>query len=142
MDANIPVEQVNVITPILPPKKPGTLTALAIMTLISGILNIIGGASATIAIVLGTLGIGLLCAPITILPLILGIFEILYAVKLLPDPIKATKPSQALAIIQIITILFGNVYTLVVGILALVFYSQDEVKNYFAWINPQAIDQE
>jgi hypothetical protein len=139
MDANVPNELVNNNEPIVPPQKPGTITAIAIMTLISGILNIIGGASATIAIVLGTLGIGLLCAPLTILPLILGIFEILYAVKILPDPIKAKKPSQTLAIIQIITILFGNVYTLVVGILALVFYGQDEVKNYFAWIETRNI---
>lgn len=117
------------------PTKPGTVTAIAVMTLVNGILNILWALGLTVTVVLGTLGIGLLCAPLTILPLVLGIFEIIYGVRLLANPPEPMQPSQVIAILEICCILFGNVISLVVGILALVFYSQPEVKGYFAALN-------
>jgi hypothetical protein len=75
--------------------------------------------------------------PIGLLPLILGIFEILYAVKLLADPPRPVQPSQTIAILEICCILFGNIISLVVGILALVFYNDPDVKAYFERINGQ-----
>jgi hypothetical protein len=116
-------------------QKPGMVTAISIMTLINGIMNIMYGLGFTAAIVLGTLGIGLLCAPITILPAALGIFEILYAVKLLANPPRPVRPSQTIAILEICCIVTGNIVSTVVGILALVFYSDTSVKTYFAGIN-------
>ncbi|PIZ25611.1 MAG: hypothetical protein COY47_05010, partial [Chloroflexi bacterium CG_4_10_14_0_8_um_filter_57_5] len=81
------VENLPVLPPISPlPQKPGMVQAIAIMTLVNGILNILYSLSLTGGIVLGTIGVGLLCAPITILPAVLGIFEILYATKILPNP--------------------------------------------------------
>jgi len=125
----------------LPPgsyaEKPGMVTTVMILTLISGILNILLALGLTATIVLGTFGIGLLCAPITILPGILGIFEILYAVKLMSNPPQPVVPSQALAIMEICMILFGNIVSTVAGILALVFYNDITVKTYFAKINGQ-----
>jgi hypothetical protein len=115
--------------------KPGMVTALSIMTLLNGILNILWGLGVTVSIVLGTLGLGLLCAPITILPAILGVFEIVYAVKLLADPPKPVRPSSTIAILEIAAIVAGNVVSLVVGIVALVFYADVSVKGYFARIN-------
>jgi hypothetical protein len=120
-------------------QKPGMVTALTIMTLINGILNILYALGFTAAIVLGTFGIGLLCAPLTILPAILGIFEILYAVKLLSNPPQPVKPSQTLAVLEIVCIITGNVISMVVGILALVFYNDTSVKDYFARINSEMI---
>lgn len=117
------------------PQKPGMVQAIALMTLVNGILNIIYAFIATLLIIILTFGIGLLCAPITILPGILGIFEILYAVKILPDPIQPTKPNQTLAILEICAILTGNVVSLVIGILNLVFYNDEVVKAYFDSIN-------
>jgi hypothetical protein len=111
--------------------------AIAVMTLVNGILNILWGLGLTSGVVLGTLGIGLLCAPVTILPLILGIFEILYAVKILPNPIQRVQPNQTIAILEICMVLFGDFISLIVGILALVFYSDANVKGYFARINSQ-----
>lgn len=58
-----------------PIEKPGQVTAIIVLTLVSGITNILAALGWTFAIVLGTLGIGLLCAPITLLPGVLGIFE-------------------------------------------------------------------
>ena len=120
-------------------QKPGMVTALTIMTLINGILNILYALGFTAAIVLGTFGIGVLCAPLTILPVILGIFEILYAVKLLSNPPQPVKPSQTLAVLEIVCIITGNVISMVVGILALVFYNDTSVKDYFARINSEMI---
>ena len=115
--------------------KPGLVQTIAIMTLVNGILNILWGLGATGSIVLGTFGIGLLCAPVTILPLILGVFEIIYATKLLANPPQPVRPSQAIAILEICCILAGNVISLVIGILALVFYNDDAVKTFFTRIN-------
>jgi hypothetical protein len=116
-----------------PLTKPGQVTAIAVMTLVNGILNILTAIGLTATIVLGTFGVGLLCAPITITPAILGIFEILYAVKILPTPIqRGTKPATVLAILEICCILFGNIISLVIGILSLVFYNDTTVKEYYS----------
>lgn len=115
--------------------KPGMVQAIGIMTIINGILNILYGVGVTAAIVLGTFFVGILCAPVTILPAILGIFEILYALKLLANPPQPVKPSQTIAILEIVAVISGNVISAVVGVLALVFYSDADVKAYFARIN-------
>jgi hypothetical protein len=137
----LPVPPVPPVPP-LPPypvaqQKPGMVQAIAIMTLINGVLNILYGLGMTTAIVLGTLFIGIICAPLTILPVVLGIFEIVYAVKLLANPPQPVNPSQSIAICEIIAVLSGNFISLVVGILALVFYNDATVKAYFARINSQ-----
>jgi len=116
-------------------EKPGMVTALSIMVLFNGILNIVYSITITGLIVLGTFFLGIICAPLTVLPAVLGIFEILYAVKLLSNPPQPVRPSQALAILEICAILAGNVISVVVGILALVFYSDSSVKSYFKRIN-------
>ena len=133
------------VTPYVPPRplqygpgKPGMVQVIAIMTLINGILNILYGLSVTAAIVLGTFFVGILCAPVTILPVVLGIFEIIYAAKLIANPPQPVKPSQAIAILEIVAIVSGNVISAVVGVLALVFYADANVKAYFARLNGQA----
>ena len=120
------------------PLKPGSLTAVGALTLASGILNIIWALGLTCSIILGTLGIGVICAPITILPAILGVFEIIYASQLLSTPSQVKQPSQIIAVLQIACIIVGNILSVVVGILALIFYSQPDVQEYFAsFENPQ-----
>lgn len=115
--------------------KPGTVQAIAIMTLINGILNILWGGAATLGMLAGVFTICL--TPFTILPFVLGIFEIIYAAKLMYNPPQPVQPSQTIAILEICCILVGNVISLVVGILALVFYNDPQVKAYFARINGQ-----
>ena len=128
------MNQGSTFSPVANPK-PGTVTAIGVMTLVNGILNILWTLGLTVTVVLGSFGIGLLCVPVTILPLVLGIFEIIYAARLLSNPPGPTQPSQAIAIMEICCILVGNVFSLVVGILALVFYNQPEVQSYFASLN-------
>lgn len=134
------------VTPVTPPApaisdKPGMVTAVAVLTLISGIVNILWMLSIGVWILvagISTFGLGCLLLPVVIPPVVLGIFEIIYAAKLLPTPIKPTQPSQTLAILEIACILTGNIIPVVAGILALVFYGDERVKAYFARYGSQA----
>lgn len=116
-----------------PNQKPGLFTAIAVMTLTSGIINLFWGFIAS-ATALGTI-IGIVCLPITILPTILGVFEIIYAAKLMSAQPEPVKPSQSIAVFEILTFLIGNIFSMVVGILALIFYNDQSVKEYFAQVN-------
>ena len=116
-------------------EKPGMVTAIAVMTLVSGIINVIWGLTVGFGL---TVSIVLICvAPIAILPILLGVFEIVYAARLLTNPPQPVQPSQTIAILEICCFLIGNVFATVVGILALVFYNDPVVKMYFARINGQ-----
>jgi hypothetical protein len=114
-------------------QKPGLVTTIALMTLISGIINLFWGFVAS-ATALGTI-IGVICLPITVLPTILGIFEIIYAAKLLSAQPQPVQPSTSIAVFQILTFLMGNIFSMVVGILSLIFYNDLTVKQYFAQLN-------
>ena len=116
-----------------PGQKPGMVTAITIMTLVNGILNIMWGAGVSFGMLAGLVTI--ICIPITILPAVLGIFEIIYAAKLLATPPQPVQPSQTIAVLEICAIVAGNVISLIVGILALVFYNDPSVRAYFAWLN-------
>lgn len=116
------------------PKKPGTLTAVGVMTLVNGLFNIAYGLVLTFGFAVTI--VGLVCTPLTILPTILGIFETIYGIRLLKNPLDAgTRPSQAMAIWEIIAVVTGNLFSPIVGILALVFYNDANVSAYFAEIN-------
>lgn len=114
-------------------QKPTLINVIAWTTLASGIVNLVWGLAASGA-ALATL-VGIICTPITILPTILGVFEIIYAAKLLSNPPQAVQPSTTIAILEIVCVLAGNVFAMVVGILSLVFYNDQIVKDYFARLN-------
>lgn len=113
-------------------ERPGQITSLAVMTLVSGVLNLLLGFGLTVGVVLGTFFLGIFCIPLTILPAILGVFEIIYGTKLLSNSGQAIKPSQAIAILEIITILYANVISAAIGVIVLVLYNDEAVKAYFA----------
>ncbi len=114
-------------------EKPTLVHVIAWMTLASGIVNLFWGIGASGA-ALHTF-FGFICTPITILPTFLGIFEIIYAAKLMSNPPQQVQPSTNIAILEIVCILLANVFAMVVGILALVFYNDLAVKEYFARLN-------
>lgn len=102
--------------------KPGQVTAIAIMDLVDGIINCLAGTIWCLTL----FGI-----PIGAYAITVGILEIVYAAKILPDPIKVATPARYVAIMQIINIISLNVVSLVAGILSLVFYSDAHVMQYF-----------
>jgi len=115
------------------PTKPSLVNVIAWTTLASGIVNLGWGlvVSATAFLTI----VGICCTPLTILPAILGIFEIIYAAKLLSVPPQPVKPAINLAVLEIVCILTGNVFSMVVGIISLIFYNDPAVKEYFARLN-------
>jgi hypothetical protein len=117
-------------------QRPNLITVIAAMTLASGIVNVIWGIVASHGAISSFIGI--VCVPFTILPTVLGIFEILYASRLFNTPVQPARPSSAIAAFEIASILAGNAFALVVGILSLVFYSDLTVKRYFDEINGMA----
>ena len=114
-------------------EKPTLVNVIAWMTLASGIVNLFWGFGLSLT-VLATI-IGVVCTPFTILPTILGVFEIVYAAKLISNPPQTVRPSTNIAIFEILCVLAGNVFSVVVGILALVFYNDIAVRDYFARLN-------
>ena len=114
-------------------QKPNLIIVIAGTTLVSGIVNLFWGLVASYTAV-GTF-VGIFCIPLTTLPVILGIFEIIYAAKMLSSPPQPLRPSTSIAIFEVLCFLTGNIFSMVVGILSLVFYNDVTVKNYFAELN-------
>jgi len=114
-------------------QKPTLIHVIAWMTLASGVVNLFWGVAAS-GTVLATI-VGIICTPFTILPTILGVFELIYAAKLFSNPAQPVQPSTNIAVFEIACVLTGNVFAMVVGILALVFYNDTVVKDYFARLN-------
>jgi hypothetical protein len=114
-------------------QKPNLITVIAVTTLVSGIVNLFWGLVASMAAI-GTI-IGIVCLPLAILPVILGIFEIIYATKMLSNPPQPLQPSNNIAVFEILCFLTGNIFSMVVGILSLIFYNDVTVKNYFVELN-------
>lgn len=109
--------------------RPDKITAIAILSLLNGIVSVFWG----IIISIGALAtiVGICCLPVTILPIILGGFEIVYAIQLLSNPPHPCTPSKTNAILDIVSIIYGNFISFVIGILLLVFYSDLGVKEWF-----------
>jgi hypothetical protein len=114
-------------------QKPTLVHVIAWMTLVSGVVNLFWGFAAS-GTALATI-IGVICIPLTILPAILGVFELIYAAKLFSEPPQILQPSTNIAVFEIASVLTGNVFSMAVGILALVFYNDAVVKDYFARLN-------
>ena len=111
-------------------QKPNLINVIAWTTLASGVVNLIWG-----VVAVAGFWWTFICIPFLILPTILGVFEIIYAAKLLSNPPQAMQPSTNIAIFEILAIVYGNVFSIVVGILSLVFYNDQVVKDYFARLN-------
>lgn len=109
------------------PVKPGQLTAIAILCIISGVIDCLG-----IVFLLA-------CWPFGIYSLIVGIFELTYGIKLLSEPPTTSRANQTLAIMQIINITNCMTLAVVTGILSLVFYGDPRVKAYFETLRRRGI---
>ena len=117
--------------------KPGNVQIIGLMMIASGVINILAGAGIAIAIVIGTLFVGLICLPILLIPIGVGIFEIITGANVLNG--KPTKHIQLVAGLEIASILWANFLSMAGGILVLVFYNDDETKAYFEDLNSDTI---
>ncbi len=112
--------------------KPGNVQLIGIFMIVSGALNIVAALAwipGLLTFAAATFGIGLLCLPVVILPIGLGIFEIITGANVVNA--KPVKNIQLVAGLEIASILWGNVLSMVAGILNLVFYNDPETNAYF-----------
>jgi predicted Zn finger-like uncharacterized protein len=109
-------------------EKPGKVQAIAIMTLIGGILATLTGVT---YLLVGLSTCFCLAWPGTYYSLVLGIMAIIRGSALLGDRAHRQPPPQGIAIMQIVNIVNGDIPNLVMGILTLTFLSDREVKDFF-----------
>jgi len=120
-------------TPVPAPAqaKSQKVQVIAILMLISGIINVMIGLGLVAGLALSLVLI--CCAPVGFLPMALGIFELIYSIRLLGSgterPSFAT--AQVIAILEIVSILAGNLISLVIGIVNLVMLNDPEVRPSF-----------
>jgi hypothetical protein len=105
-------------------EKPQKVQAIGIMMLIGGILALVIGAGLALSCV------GLIW-PGTYYSFVLGVMAIVRASTILGDSARNERPPQAIAIMQIINIVVGDVVNVVFGIITLVLLGDPEVKAYF-----------
>ena len=122
-------------------EKPGKATAIAINTLVGGILAMllgIGGIFGYFLFVISTIGFGLCMFPIILLPiysLVLGVMALIKGIQLLgSDPIPAYETAKTTSVMQIVNIICGDGINTTLGILNLVFLNDPEVKE---WVRSQ-----
>jgi hypothetical protein len=117
--------------PALPrPSRPPKLQTIGILMLISGVLNVMAG----LGIVTGfALSVVLICCiPLAALPLVLGVFEVVYGLRLVGSGEEQVKRDtlQTVAILEVASILGSNIVSFIVGIINLVLLSDNEVVAY------------
>jgi hypothetical protein len=117
-------------------ERPGKAQAIAIMTLIGGILATLGSLStlAYIGLVgVASLGVGLLCClwPGPYYGLVVGIMAMIKGSQLLGQDAHRLPPPKGIAIMQIINIVNFDFPNCVMGILTLVFLNDPEVRRYY-----------
>jgi hypothetical protein len=118
-------------TPALPQPRPQKVQTIGILMLVSGALNVMAG----LGIVIGfALSIVLLCCiPVAALPLALGVFEVVYGLRLVgsgQEPVRRDT-LQTVAILEVASILGSNIISFIAGIINLVLLSDSEVTGYF-----------
>jgi hypothetical protein len=117
------------------PVKPGLLEASAILTILSGAVHLLGFVTLFIGLAifgLATFGFGCCLLPLAFLPLLLGLYEVRYGLKLMANPAGVFEANRGLAIVQICLILCGNIVAFSAGLLSLIAYSDERCGRYFA----------
>jgi hypothetical protein len=109
-------------------EKPGKVQAIAIMVLIGGIFALLTGVS---LLLMGAASCVGLLWPGTYYALVLGIMAIVRGANLLGDRAYEQDPPYGIGNMMIINIMNCDAINLTLGILVLVFLSDEEVKNYF-----------
>ena len=109
--------------------KPGNVQLIGILMIVSGVINILAGFGIATAIILGTFFVGLLCLPVLVIPVGVGIWEVIVGANIVNG--RPARNIQVVAGLEIASILWANVLSMVAGILVLVFYNDPETRAYF-----------
>jgi hypothetical protein len=121
--------------PLAPARPPGKVQAIGIFHVIGGIMNLmlcLLWAIEGLALGVATFGIGLVvcCLPVILLPI--SILELISGFKHLSSNHAGLKPPRMTAIAEIASILGCGTFSMIFGILTLVFLSDPEVEAYYA----------
>lgn len=111
-------------------QRPGKVNAMGIITIISGFINISVGLGYSAAVVFGTFFIGIVCLPVTLIPVVLGVFEVIYGITILNN--KKVTNTTLIGGFEIGSILWGNVLSAIIGVVVLVLNGDTEVEDYFS----------
>ncbi|MCS7059737.1 MAG: hypothetical protein RMN25_01100 [Anaerolineae bacterium] len=146
--------------------RPALVTTIAILTLVSGVFNVLIGVSTLVgglfvAVIFGLvpqmanayefrqarfvgammMGIGIVTLVIllalAIYFLVLAFLELRYSVRLLANPPAVTRPARHIAVLEIVAVLGGNIIATLTGVLALAFYGEPAVQAYFAALSAE-----
>ena len=110
--------------------KPGKLTAIAVMTLVGGIIAVVLGVGEAIGVV-ASLCIPCFLIPGSIVSFLSGIFMIIQGGLLLSEnPATHIPRTRITATLQIVCIISGDVINLILGILNHIFLSDKKVTAY------------
>jgi hypothetical protein len=103
--------------------------------IINGVINISIGAGLIMGLALSV--IFTCCSPLGALPLVLGVFELIYGIRLVgTSPVPVTFSTlQTVAILEILAIFASNPISLVIGIVNLVLLNDPEVRGFFSGQN-------
>jgi hypothetical protein len=113
-----------------PAEKPGKVQAIAIMTLVGGILATINALILLASFGLATMGVCCLW-PGPYYGLVVGIMAIVKGTQLMGEESHRMAPPRGIAIMQIINIINLDVPNCVMGILTLIFLNEPETAKYF-----------
>ena len=111
--------------------KPQKVQTIGILAIISGAINILLGLGLAAGLALSVVLI--CCAPLGALPLALGIFEVIYGIRLVgsgQQPVTH-QTIQVLAILEIVTIIVGNIPSCIIGVINLLLLNDPEAMAYF-----------
>lgn len=123
-------------------RKPGKVTALAVINLAQGILSTCYAAWLVfffLALALGSAGCGCIFMPLAVYPLVVGILAIVYGARLLPEPPGSVQPAHWLAVMQMCTLLFGDLVSFAAGVANLVLLNDPEVRAWFERHRPDPL---
>jgi hypothetical protein len=111
-------------------EKPGKVHAVAVMTLVGGILAIVH--SLVLLLALGASSLGVCCLwPGPYYGLVMGIMATVKGSQLLAEDAYRMAPPVGTAVMQVINIINLDVPNCVMGIVSLVFLNDPEVRDYF-----------
>jgi hypothetical protein len=102
--------------------KPGILQVISVLDIINGLVNAVWGLLLFFGGITFILGI---------YAWVVATMSIIHAVRLSANPPRVTTPNKALAILQIVNFITGNLLSVVIGIVNLIIYERPEVRAFY-----------